>query len=199
MMTVAFRILLFRCFVLCTGVTPGLILIWLWLQGSLGANPAEAVLHFTGRTGLIFLLITIAFSPAFRLTGWRGIMIARRQMGLWAFFWLLAHMLTWFGWDQYWDWQWIWHDIWALHYVRYGVMALLLLVPLALTSPQWVPQKMGWSAWHWLHRLIYVSAGLGVYHVWELTRADYTMPLIFALVLAGLVVFRSIDALVHRQ
>lgn len=199
MMTAAFRVLLFRCFVLCTGVTPGLFLIWLWLQGSLGANPAEAVLHFTGRTGLILLLITIAFSPAFRLTGWRGIMIARRQMGLWAFFWLLAHMLTWFGWDQYWDWQWIWHDIWALHYVRYGVMALLLLVPLALTSPQWVPQKMGWSAWHWLHRLIYVSAGLGVYHVWELTRADYTMPLIFALVLAGLVVFRSIDALVHRQ
>lgn len=199
MMTDSSRILLFRCLVLCIGVTPGVILTWLWFQDGLGANPAEAAVHFTGRTGLILLLVTIAFSPAFRLTGWRGIMIARRQMGLWAFFWLVAHMLTWFGWDQYWDWQWIWHDMWALHYVRYGILALLLLVPLALTSFQWVPQKMGWTAWHWLHRLIYVSAGLGIYHVWELTRADYSMPLIFALVLAGLVVFRLIDALIHRQ
>ncbi|UYO74552.1 ferric reductase-like transmembrane domain-containing protein [Halomonas qinghailakensis] len=193
------KVLLFRYFVLCIGIAPGIIFAWLWVNGGLGANPAEAAVHFTGKTGLVLLLITIAFSPAFRLTGWRGVMAARRQIGLWAFFWLVVHMLTWFGWDQYWDWQWIWHDIWALHYVRYGVLALLLLVPLAVTSFQWFPQHMGWKAWHWLHRFIYLSAGLGIYHFWELTRADYLVPFVFGSVLAFLVVFRLIDALIHRQ
>ena len=199
MLTDSSKVLLFRFLVFCIGVAPGIIFVWWWVSGGLGANPAEAAVHFTGKTGLVLLLITIAFSPTFRLTGWRGVMMARRQMGLWAFFWLVAHMLTWFGWEQYWEWQWIWHDIWALHYVRYGVLALLLLVPLAITSLQWFPQQMGWKAWHWLHRLIYVSAGLGVYHLWELTRADYLVPLGFAIAFAVLVVFRLIDALIHRQ
>lgn len=199
MMNAKVKILLFRLLVLLAGVLPGCWLGWRWLSDGLGVNPAETVLHFTGRTGLILLLATIAFSPAFRLTGWVGIMIARRQIGLWAFFWLTMHMLTWIGWDQYWEWRWIWHDMWALEYVRYGVLALLLLVPLALTSFRWAPQKMGWSAWHWLHRLIYVSAGLGVYHLWVLTRADYLLPTIFVAIFLGLLGFRVIDAAVHRQ
>ncbi|MDR5898764.1 ferric reductase-like transmembrane domain-containing protein [Halomonas vilamensis] len=193
------KILLFRFLVLLSGVVPALWLGWMWLSDSMGANPAETAVHFTGRTGLILLLVTIAFSPAFRLSGWVGIMIARRQMGLWAFFWLTAHMLTWMGWDQYWEWRWIWHDMWELEYIRYGLSGLLLLIPLALTSFRWAPEKMGWSAWHWLHRLIYVAAGLGVYHLWVLTRVDYLLPTAFAIVFLALVVFRVVDAILHRQ
>ncbi len=193
------RILAFRLLVMLAGSLPAAWLSWQWFFGDLGAVPAEAVVHFTGRTGLILLLVTIAFSPAFRLTGWVGIMIARRQMGLWAFFWLVAHMLAWMGLDQFWDWPWIRREMVDLPYIRYGAAALLLLVPLALTSFRYTQKAMGFSAWHWLHRLIYVSAALGVTHLWILTRADYRMPMLFAAVLAALVVFRVVDAAIHRR
>ncbi|WP_290783775.1 sulfite oxidase heme-binding subunit YedZ [Halomonas sp.] len=193
------RILAFRLLVMLAGSLPAAWLAWQWFFGDLGAVPAEAVVHFTGRTGLILLLVTIAFSPAFRLTGWVGIMIARRQMGLWAFFWLVAHMLAWMGLDQFWDWPWIRREMVDLPYIRYGAAALLLLVPLALTSFRYTQKAMGFSAWHWLHRLIYVSAALGVTHLWILTRADYRMPMLFAAVLAALVVFRVVDAAIHRR
>lgn len=199
MLTSAGRILAFRLVVLAAGSVPALWLAWQWWSDNLGVVPEEAVVHVTGRMGLILLLATIAFSPAFRLTGWVGIMIARRQIGLWAFAWLVAHMLAWMGLEQYWDWSWIRHDMVDLPYVRYGVAALLLLVPLALTSFRRAKQVMGDTAWHWLHRLVYVSAALGVTHLWILTRADYRLPLLAAAVLTTLVLFRLVDAGLHRR
>ena len=189
----------FRLLVLAGCSSPALWLLWQWFFGDLGAVPSEAVVHFTGRTGLTLLLVTIAFSPAFRFTRWIGFMVARRQIGLWAFFWLLAHMLAWMGLDQYWDWPWIRREMIDLPYIRYGAAALLLLVPLALTSFRHVQRKMGFVAWHWLHRLVYVAAALGVTHLWILTRADYLMPGVYAAVLAALITFRIVDASINRQ
>ncbi|WP_163557281.1 protein-methionine-sulfoxide reductase heme-binding subunit MsrQ [Halomonas sp. NO4] len=199
MLSARTRITAFRLLVLVACATPALYITWQWFYGDLGAVPSEAVVHFTGRTGLILLLTTIAFGPAFRLTGWVGFMIARRQIGLWAFFWLLAHMLSWMGLDQYWDWPWIAKEMVDLPYVRYGAAGLVLLVPLAVTSFKRVRQAMGERAWHWLHRLVYVSAALGVTHLWILTRADYRMASLFLGVLLFLVVFRVGDAIVHRR
>lgn len=199
LMTSQGGILAFRLLVLAAGSLPAVWLAWQWWFGDLGVVPEEAVVHITGRTGLILLLTTVAFSPAFRLTGWVGIMIARRQIGLWAFAWLIAHMLAWMGLDQYWDWPWIRREMVDLPYVRYGALALLLLVPLALTSFRRAKQAMGDRAWHWLHRLVYVSAALGVAHLWILTRADYRMPLVAATLLTALVVFRLVDAAIHRR
>src|SRR5690554_2842489 len=197
--TPATRILAFRLLVLAAGSLPAAWLAWQWCFGDLGAVPAEAVVHFSGRTGFTLLVATIAFSPAFRFTGWIGFMIARRQIGLWAFFWLLVHMLAWMGLDQYWDWPWIRREMIDLPYIRYGATALLLLIPLALTSFRHAQRNMGFVAWHWLHRLVYVSAALGVTHLWVLTRADYLMPSVYAAVLAALITFRIVDASINRQ
>lgn len=185
----------FRLLVLIGCATPASWLAWQWFFGDLGAVPGEAVVHFTGKTGLTLLLITIAFSPAFRFTGWVGFMAARRQIGLWAFFWLVAHMLAWMGLDQYWDWPWIRREMIELPYIRYGAAGLALLVPLALTSFRRVQKAMGYRAWHWLHRLIYLSAALGIVHFWVLTRADYLMASLFAAILIVLVLFRLTDAM----
>lgn len=189
----------FRLLVLVSCSTPALWLLWQWFFGDLGAVPSEAVVHFSGRMGLMLLLVTIAFSLAFRFTHWIGFMVARRQIGLWAFFWLLAHMLVWMGLDQYWDWPWIRREMIDLPYIRYGAMALLLLVPLVLTSFRHAQRTMGYAAWHWLHRLVYVAATLGVVHLWILTRADYLLPSVYAAALAALVIFRLVDASIHRQ
>ncbi|WP_245904454.1 sulfite oxidase heme-binding subunit YedZ [Billgrantia lactosivorans] len=191
-------IYVFRLLVLMACSMPAGWLAWQWFCGNLGAVPSEAVVHVTGRVGLSLLMVTLAFSPAFRFTGWVGFMVARRQIGLWAFFWLLAHMLAWMGLDQYWDWPWIRREMIELPYIRYGVAALLLLAPLAVTSFGRVRRAMGWTAWHWLHRLVYVAAGLGVTHFWILTRADYLWPSLYAGALAVLVLLRLYDASAHR-
>ncbi|MDR5864596.1 hypothetical protein QC758_16705 [Halomonas campisalis] len=73
--------------------------------------------------------------------------------------------------------------------------ALALLVPLAITSFQRVRAAMGNRAWHWLHRLVYVSAGLGVTHLWILTRADYLVPSLYVGVFVVLVLFRLTDVM----
>ncbi|MBD3894415.1 ferric reductase-like transmembrane domain-containing protein [Halomonas sp. ML-15] len=192
-------VMLFRLLVLLAGSLPGAWLLYQWWWGDLGPVPAESVVHMTGRTGLVLLLATIAFSPAFRLTRWVGFMVARRQIGLWAFAWLLLHALAWMGLDQYWDWPWIRREMVDLPYVRFGLAGLLLLIPLALTSPAAVRHAMGARAWHWLHRLVYVAAGLGVMHFWVLTRADYLWPGVALAVLMALCVFRLVDAWRYRQ
>lgn len=188
-----------RLLVLAAGAAPALWLTGAWFSAELGANPAEAVVHFTGRFGLALLLATIALGPAFRLTGWVGFMAVRRQLGLWAFFWLVAHALAWMGLDQYWDWPWIWQDLWGLAYIRYGLAGLLLLIPLALTSFRAAQQALGKTRWQWLHRLVYVSAALGVVHFWVLTRADYRDVILYAAVLAALAAFRIGCVIVDRR
>ncbi|WP_421622030.1 sulfite oxidase heme-binding subunit YedZ [Alkalilimnicola ehrlichii] len=189
----------FRVLVLVACATPALWLVWAWFNAELGANPAEAVVHFTGRFGLALLLATIALGPAFRLSGWVGFMVARRQLGLWAFVWLVAHALAWMGLDQYWDWPWIWQDLWGLEYIRYGLAGLVLLVPLALTSFRATQLALGRTRWQWLHRLVYLSAALGVVHFWILTRADYRDVVIYGAVLAALAAFRLGCAVVDRR
>ncbi len=192
-------ITLFRLAVAVACSAPAAWLVVAWHRGTLGANPPEAVVLFTGQTGLILLLATIALGPAFRLSGWPGFMAVRRQLGLWALFWLLGHMLAWMGLDQYWEWYWIGQEIRDLPYVRYGLIGLVLLVPLALTSFRAAEAAMGRRAWQWLHRLVYVAAALGVVHQWMIARWDYSEAMLAAGVLAALIVFRLACALIDRR
>lgn len=120
-------------------------------------------------------------------------------MGLWAFVWLVGHMLAWTGLEHYWVWPWIWEEVRDLPCVRYGIAGLALLVPLALTSFRAAQDAMGRTAWQWLHRLVYLSAALAVVHLWIISRRDYTDAKLAAAVLAVLTVFRIGCAIIDRR
>ncbi len=167
---------------------------WAWLNGRLGVFPEETLLHALGRLGLILLLATLALGPAFRLTGWRGFMAVRRQLGLWSFTYLLLHFLVWLGLDQGWYWSFIAAELRELRYLQVGLVSLLLLVPLVLTSVPRAQYLLGLRRWQWLHRLAYVSAAGGVLHFWLLARVERLEVWLAAVVLALLVVFRLGDA-----
>lgn len=153
--------------------------------GGLGANPVEAITHRTGWWALTLLMATLAITPARRVTGWNDLIRFRRMVGLFAFFYATLHVLVYFGLDQLFAFDYLLEDIADRPYITVGFTAWLLLIPLAITSTRGWVRRLG-RRWRILHRLVYVSAALGVVHFLWLVKADTREPLIFAGVLAVL-------------
>ena len=156
---------------------------------SLGANPIEELIHRLGIWGLNFLLITLAVTPLRRLTGKNWLLRFRRMLGLFAFFYVLMHFLTYVGLDQRFDLAAIIEDIAERPYITVGFTALMLLVPLAATSTHAMMRRLG-RRWQKLHRLVYLIAILGVVHFYWQVKLDTLEPLIYAAILAILLGYR---------
>lgn len=159
------------------------------LIGDLGPNPVERVTDITGQWGLRFLLLTLAISPMRRLTGWIWLLRFRRMLGLFVFFYISLHFLTWLWLDQELIWGNVIADIAKRPFVTVGFAAWLLLLPLAVTSTRGMTRRLGRN-WQRLHRAIYAIAILGVLHYIWLVKADLLQPLIYASVLASLLLVR---------
>lgn len=169
-----------------------------WAGQSLGANPIEELLHGLGWWGLFFLLVTLAITPLRHLTGRAWLVRLRRLFGLWSFAYLLAHFTVYAWLDQSLSLAAIVADIVKRPYITVGFTALLLLLPLALTSTNRMVRRLGRN-WKKLHRLVYPAAVLGVWHFWWQVKQDIREPLLFAAVLAVLLVFRLLRRRQQRR
>ncbi len=164
-------------------------LIVLTLRDDLGANPVQRLIQFSGTWSLNFLLATLAMSPLVKMTGnkiWFGFL---KLFGLWMFFFTLLHALVYVGIDHAFDWEEIFHDVFSHVYLISGLIALLLSVPLAATSNQWLKNKLG-VFWKKLHQLIYVIAVLAVLHYWLAVKLDISSPFLYCAILMLLLIFR---------
>ena len=180
-------------FLLCLVPLGRLVLEALGYAGlGLGANPIEELIHRLGKWGLNFLLITLAVTPLRRLTGWAWLVRLRRMLGLFAFFYVSMHFLVYAGLDQRFDVPAIVEDIAKRPYITIGMTALLLLLPLAVTSTNAMMRRLG-RRWKRLHRLVYVIAILGVWHFYWQVKLDTLEALIYAAILAVLLGFRLVD------
>ena len=168
------------------------------LAGDLGANPLERVTDVTGQWGLRFVLITLAVSPLRRLTGWRWPLRFRRMLGLFAFFYVTLHFLTWLWLDQELSWGNIVADIVKRPYVTVGFTAWLLLLPLAATSTRGMMRRLG-RRWQQLHRAIHAVGVLGVLHYIWLVKADLLQPLLYAGLLLLMLLVRWRPQLIERS
>jgi len=187
------RLLKIVVFALCLVPLAWLMAETLGVGGlGLGANPIEELIHQLGKWGLKFLLITLAVTPLRRLTGWNRLIRFRRMLGLFAFFYLLLHFLVYAGLDQRFDIAAILEDIVERPYITIGMTALLLLVPLAVTSTNAMMRRLG-KRWKKLHRLIYVIGILGVWHFYWQVKLDTLEALIYAGILTVLLAFRLVD------
>jgi sulfoxide reductase heme-binding subunit YedZ len=178
---------------------PAGILAWHAYTGGLGANPIEFITLHTGFWTLVFLMITLAVTPVRRVTGWNRIIQFRRLIGLFAFFYATLHFLTYVTLDLFFDFGAIAADIVKRPYITVGFTAFLLLIPLAVTSTKGSIRRLGRN-WLRLHRLAYVSATLAVLHFYwkKSAKSDIAEPLIFAAILASLLLFRVIYVLRKR-
>lgn len=172
--------------------------IFFWPE-SLGANPAEFITRSTGDWTLRFLLITLAITPLRKLSGWNWLLRLRRMLGLFAFFYVLSHFLSFIAFDHLFDIAEIWEDILKRPFITIGALAFLLLLPLAVTSTNAMVRRLGARRWIVLHRLIYAIGVLGVTHFWLMVKRDVTEPVIYALILAVLLGFRLLSARRRRR
>lgn len=175
-------------FALC--ILPLIWLIGRGLEGNLGANPVEAITRYLGDWALRFLLIALAVTPVRIITGWSAVMRLRRMLGLFAFFYVLLHLISYAGLDHFFCWIAIWEDITKRVYITLGMAAVMILVPLAVTSTDAMAKILGGKMWRRLHQLVYPAAVLGVIHYFMMIKADYTEPFVYAVILASLFCIR---------
>jgi len=155
------------------------------ITGQLGANPIEEIMDRFGNWSLRFILITLAVTPLRRLTGWNWLARFRRMLGLFTFFYVLMHFLTWLVLDQGLLMSAVFEDIAERPFITIGFTAFLLLTALAATSTNGIRRRMG-RRWQTLHNVVYLIGVLGVWHYWWQVKKDITEPLIYALILAVL-------------
>jgi sulfoxide reductase heme-binding subunit YedZ len=168
------------------------------VMGSLGANPVEEVLNVCGKTGLNLLILTLCVTPIRRSTGINRLIAFRRPLGLFAFFYLLLHFLTYALLDLGLAWDTLLVDITERPYITVGFTALVLLVPLAATSTHALQRRLG-RRWAKLHRLVYPIAVLAVVHYWWQTKLDVAEPFLYAFLLAVLLGVRLRHYSVHAK
>jgi sulfoxide reductase heme-binding subunit YedZ len=159
------------------------------LTGNLGANPIENIQDRLGNWGLRFLLLTLAISPLRKLTGQIWLTLFRRMLGLFTFFYVLMHFLTWLILEQSIYLPAITEDIITRPFITIGFLALLILLLLASTSTNNIQRKLQ-KKWHTIHRLIYAVGILAVWHYWWQVKKDITEPLIYVFVLSILLLYR---------
>lgn len=157
---------------------------------SLGANPIEVITRSTGKWTLVFLLLTLSVTPARKLLSQPWVIRFRRMLGLFAFFYVSLHFLTYIWLDKFFDVHEMLVDIQKRKFITVGFTAFVLMVPLAITSTSGWIRRLGGKRWHRLHQLIYVSAVCGVIHFLWLVKADLRRPIYYGTVLAVLLLYR---------
>lgn len=164
--------------------------VWDTFTGNLGVNPVEDLLHRSGTWGLRFLLLTLAITPLRRLTGANWLVRLRRMLGLYAFLYALLHFLVFIVFEHSLDPAAIAEDIVKRPFILAGFTALLLLVPLAVTSTNSMMRRLG-RRWQRLHRAVYGVGALVILHYFLLNKSDdYRLPAIYGLILGLLLAVR---------
>jgi sulfoxide reductase heme-binding subunit YedZ len=160
------------------------------ITGELGANPVATALNQLGLLALIFLLSSLLCTPLKLLLGWTWSMRLRKTLGLLGFFTALLHFFVYLVIDQQLALVRVLGDVAKRPFIAVGFMALLLLVPVALTSRKDSPKKLGFKRWKRIHQLVYVTASLAILHFWLRVKADHTEPYLYGALLCALFAVR---------
>lgn len=175
-------------FIVC--LLPLAIILYDTFFDRLGANPVEALSHRTGAWTLKFLLLTLAVTPLRKQFGWTRLVPLRRMLGLYTFFYASLHLFVYLVLDRSLLMSEIIVDIGKRPYITIGFAVFLMLLPLAATSTNGMIRRLGGQRWKRLHRLVY-PAGIGaVIHFLWLVKSDIREPLIYSVILAGLLLYR---------
>jgi sulfoxide reductase heme-binding subunit YedZ len=156
----------------------------------LGPNPAEFLQHFTGDWTLRFLIFCLAVTPLRKTLNLPDLIRFRRMLGLFAFFYLCLHFLTYIGPDQGFDLAGMWRDVQKRRFITVGFLGFLLLIPLTITSTKGWIRRLGGKRWQMIHRGIYAAAICGVIHYYWLVKSDVRKPLFYGVLVAILLLWR---------
>ncbi|UTW60094.1 sulfoxide reductase heme-binding subunit YedZ [Kordiimonas sp. SCSIO 12603] len=175
---------------------PAVWLSWNWYQAfqylpnDLGFNPQETSNRFTGDWAMRILLISLALTPFSKLIKSPKPVLFRRMIGLFAFFYVCLHIISYVWLDMLFDWAELWQDVLKRLYITVGLGAFLLLIPLAVTSTQGWVKRMGAKSWQRLHKVVYAVGVLVIIHFAMMRKGFQIEPLIYGGILGLLFVLR---------
>ncbi|MES3034740.1 MAG: protein-methionine-sulfoxide reductase heme-binding subunit MsrQ [Gemmatimonadota bacterium] len=173
-------------------LAPAIWLAYAVVTGRIDGDVVKILEIDTGTLALRSLAYTLAITPLRQLTGWAWLATYRRMLGLFVFFYATVHMLIYFGLDLELRFGEIWTSIVKRPYITIGMLSWLILVPLAITSPNFMAKKLGGAKWKKLHRLTYVVAITATTHYLWAVKKDTFWPLVYFALFAGLLAVRVI-------
>ena len=181
------------------GLLPVLSLVWGAFHHGLTPNPIEYITHQTGDWILIFLVLTLAISPARKILGLPELIRFRRMLGLYAFFYAFLHFSIWIGLDKFFDWSDMTADVMKRRFITMGLTGFVLLIPLAVTSTAGWIRRLGGKRWQRLHALVYITAAAGVIHFYWQVKSNVRKPLRYGVIFLLLFLVRYGMMLLDKQ
>lgn len=179
----------FQLAVHTAALAPLVLLVLAWLTDNLSVNPIQDATFRTGKTAMVLLVASLACTPANTVFGFRPAIKARRALGLYAFMYAAIHFAIFIGLDYGFDLRLVALELAEKRYILVGAAALLILVPLAVTSTKGWQRRLG-KAWKKLHRWVYLAGALVIVHYIWVQKSDIREPLIWGAILGLLLLLR---------
>ena len=178
---------------------PSLLWAYQFVTGNLGVNPIEKLMDELGLMALRLIILTLMITTLSNIKSIKSIVILRRMIGLFAFYYVCLHFSTYIVLDHFLDMQFIIQDIIKRPFITFGFISFLFLIPLASTSTNKMIKKLGFKLWKKIHYLIYPVAILASLHFYVLVRADKTEPVIYMGIILLLLLHRIFKRLTRPQ
>ena len=169
---------------------PSLFWSYQFINGSLGVNPIEKFMDNMGEMALRLIVLTLFISSLSEFKKFRFLIEVRRMIGLFAFFYVSCHFLTYIALDHFFDMSFIIKDIIKRPFITFGFISFIFLIPLVITSPKKMLKKLGFKVWKKIHYLIYPAAILSSVHFYMLVRANKIEPAIYIFLILALLLYR---------
>ena len=178
---------------------PSLLWAYQFVTGNLGVNPIEKLMDELGLMALRLIIITLMITSLSNIKTLKSIVVLRRMIGLFAFYYVCLHFSTYIVLDHFLDIQFIIQDIIKRPFITFGFISFLFLIPLASTSTNNMIKRLGFKLWKKIHYLIYPVAILASMHFYVLVRADKTEPVIYMGIIILLLLHRIFKRLTRPQ
>ena len=169
---------------------PSIFWSYQFINGSLGVNPIEKFMDYMGEMALRLIVLTLFISSLSEFKKLRFLIEVRRMVGLFAFFYVSCHFLTYIALDHFFDMSFIIKDIIKRPFITFGFISFIFLIPLVITSPKKMLKKLGFKVWKKIHYLIYPAAILSSVHFYMLVRANKIEPAIYIFLILVLLLYR---------
>ncbi len=164
---------------------------YLAATGGLGFEPINSLEREMGQVALQLIIVGLLVTPARRFLG-LNLLKFRRAIGVMAFVYVVVHLGIWVVLDMSLRFEQMWGDIWKRPYITVGMVAFMMMIPLAVTSNNLSVRKMGAASWRKLHKLTYIAAVLGAAHFIMIQKVWEREPLIYLAVILGALALRYI-------
>ena len=178
---------------------PSILWVYQFVTGNLGVNPIEKLMDELGLMALRLIIVTLMITSLSNIKILKSIVVFRRMVGLFAFYYVCLHFSTYIVLDHFLDIQFIIQDIMKRPFITFGFISFIFLIPLASTSTNNMIKKLGFKLWKKIHYLIYPAAILASMHFYVLVRADKTEPIIYMGIIILLLLHRIFKRLTRPQ